>query len=304
MSSSTPGGETRLALAAGVATNLFWGLMPLAYQLLGRLGVGAPEIAAHRAIWCVPAAALLVLAARQGGQVIQVVSNPRVLRWLVVSGLLIGGNWMLFIYAANAGRMLETSLGYYINPLLNMAAGALLFRERLDRLGALAIGLAVVGVALQAMAIGHVPVVALVLAASFSAYSVVRKRVAAEAQTGLLVESAIISVAALGYAGWLAAHGAARFGTEPTATAWLVACGPLTAIPLALFAWSARRLPLTIIGFLQFIAPTITFTIGLAQGEPFTPLRAASFAVIWAGGGVFIFGAWRRTRSVAAGRAT
>jgi chloramphenicol-sensitive protein RarD len=240
-----------------------------------------------------------VLAARQGRQVVAAFQKPAVLGWLAVSAVLIGTNWMIYIWAVNSGRVLETSLGYYINPLLAMAAGALIFGERIDRYGAFAIALAAVGVAIQAAAIGHFPIVSLTLAFSFCGYGIVRKRVAADAQTGLLIECLLLAVPGLAYVAWLQSSGAGHLGTSFEATAWLIACGPITAIPLVLFAWAARRIPLSFMGFLQFIGPSIAFGIGVLQGEAFTPLRATSFVFIWGGAAVFAFGAWRRSRALA-----
>jgi chloramphenicol-sensitive protein RarD len=223
--------------------------------------------------------------------------QPKTLAWLFLSSLLIACNWVVFIWAVTSGRLLEASLGYYINPLVSMAAGAVIFRERIDRIGAAAIVLALVGVAVQAVALGQLPWVSLVLAFSFGGYGVVRKQVAADAQTGFLVETLLVGLVAVAYIAWLAGQGASHFG-DPLTAAWLVACGPITAIPLVLFSWAARRVPLSLMGFLQFISPTISFFIGLAQGEPFTPARALSFAFIWAGAAVFLFGAWRRSRQI------
>jgi chloramphenicol-sensitive protein RarD len=295
MSSPPASADSRLALAAGTACYFVWGFVPLFFQALGHMGVSPWEILAHRIVWSVPAAALFVLVARQGRQAAAVLRKPRVLAWLTVSSLLIAANWVVFIWAVNSGRLLETSLGYYINPLVIMAAGALLFRERIDGIGKVAIGLALAGVAVQAVALGQLPWVSLVLALSFGGYGVVRKQVAADAQTGFLVETLTVGLAAAAYLGWLHGHGGGHFG-DPVTAAWLVAAGPVTAIPLVLFAWSARRIPLSLMGFLQFLAPTISFFIGVAQGEPFTPARGLSFALIWMGVAVFLLGAWRRTR--------
>lgn len=292
---ATSAGSAR-ALTAGIGCYLIWGFVPLAFQAMGRLGISSWEIVAHRTVWAVPVALLFVLAARQGRQVIRVFRTPRTLAWLSLSALLIGGNWLLYIWAVNSSRMLETSLGYYINPLLAMAAGALVFRERIDRIGATAIALAAVGVAIQTVALGSLPIVSLVLALSFCGYGVVRKRVAADAQTGLLVECLLLAGPGLVVVFWLQGSGAGHFGASPAATAWLLACGPLTATPLMLFAWAARRIPLSFMGFLQFLGPTIGFFIGVAQGEAFTPLRALSFVFIWTAAAVFAWGAWRRAR--------
>jgi chloramphenicol-sensitive protein RarD len=230
--------------------------------------------------------------------VVRVFSNRRVLGRLAVSAGLIASNWCVFIWALTSGRVLESSLGYYITPLLNMAAGALLFRERIDWIGAVAIGLAAIGVAVQTAALGHLPWVSLVLAVSFGGYGVVRKQVKADAQTGLFIECLLLAVPGLAYAGWLASHGQGHFPASTETTLWLLASGPITAAPLVLFSWCARRLPLSVMGFMQFIGPSIGIVIGVTEGEAFGPMRAASFAFICAGAAVFAWGAWRRSRAV------
>jgi len=293
---SGPGGESRVALAAGAGCYFIWGLIPLVFQLLGRMDVGPWEILANRTIWAAPSALVFVLMAGQGRQALAAVRTPAVLSWLALSSLLIGVNWITYIWAVNSGRVLETSLGYYITPLISMAAGALLFRERISRTAAGAMALAGAGVAIQALAMGHVPLVALTLAVSFGGYGIVRKHVAADAQTGLFVECAVLAVPGLAYVLWLQHTGAGHLGASPAAAAWLVACGPITAFPLLLFAWAARRVPLSAMGFLQFISPTMTFGVGLIEGEVFTPARAVSFLFIWSGAAVFALGAWRRAR--------
>ncbi len=292
------GGDPRLALSAGVLCYLIWGFVPLAFQAIGRHGVSPWEILAQRIVWSVPAAAVFVLLAGQARQVAEVLRRPRVLAWLALSSLLISINWVVFISAVTDGRLLETSLGYYINPLVNMAAGALIFRERIDRIGYVAIGLALVGVVFQAAALGHLPWVSLILAFSFAGYGVVRKQVAADAQTGLLVECLILSLPSLAFIGWLHMQAQGHFTQDLSTTAWLIASGPITAVPLVLFSWAARRIPLSAMGFLQFLAPTISFAIGLSQGEAFTTARAISFGFIWCGAAVFLYGAWRRSRAV------
>ena len=299
MSSSPAPGDSRLALSAGIGCYLIWGIVPLVFQAMGRLGISSWEILANRTVWAVPVALVFVLAARQGGEALAAFRTPRTMAWLSLSSLLIAANWAIYIWAVNSGRVLETSLGYYINPLIAMAAGALIFRERIDWLGGLAIALAGVGVTVQAVAAHGLPLVSLALAVSFGGYGIVRKRVAASAQTGLLIECLLLAGPGLAYVLWLQRSGAGHFGASPPATLWLLACGPVTAAPLALFSWAARRIPLSTLGFLQFIGPTIAFAIGVAQGEAFTPLRAASFAFIWGGAAVFAYGAWRRARYVA-----
>jgi chloramphenicol-sensitive protein RarD len=296
MTQPAPGGESRPALGAAIVCYLIWGIIPLVFQAMGRLGMSPAEILANRTVWAVPVALVFVLMARQGGEVMAALRTPRTLAWLALSSVLIAGNWGIYIWAVNSGRVLETALGYYINPLLGMAAGALIFNERIDRLGYVAITLAVLGVAVQAVAVGGLPIVSLALAFSFGGYGIVRKRVAASAQTGLLIECLVLAVFGLAYLVWLGHTGASHLGKSWPATAWLLACGPFTAVPLVLFSWAARRLPLSSLAFLQFLGPTSGFVIGVAQGEAFTPLRAASFVFIWGGAVVFAYAAWKRSR--------
>jgi chloramphenicol-sensitive protein RarD len=291
-------GESRLALTAGAGCFLIWGFVPLYFQATAAAGATSWEILAHRIIWSVPTAALFVGLASQWPQVRGVFRDRRTLGWLFVSAMLISVNWVVFIWSVNSGRVLEMALGYYINPLVNVAAGALIFRERIRRAGQVAIALAVAGVALQAAAIGSLPLVSLALAFSFGGYGIVRKRVSADAQTGLFLECLLISLPCLAYIAWLQATGAGH-ATQPVTLAWLLVSGPVTAVPLVLFAWAARRMPLSAMGFLQFTGPTIGFFIGVAQGEPFTPLRMASFAFIWGAAAVFLWGAWKATRPIA-----
>jgi chloramphenicol-sensitive protein RarD len=198
----------------------------------------------------------------------------------------------------NNGHNIDSSLGYFINPLLNMAAGAVLFRERIDAVAWTAIALAAIGVVLQTLALGHLPLISLFLATSFCAYGVIRKRVAASAQTGLLIECLLIAGPGIAYLIWLYGHGGGVFARAVAPSALLLLAGPLTVAPLALFAWSARRLPFSTLGFLQYIGPTLGFLTGLATGETLTPLRAVSFVFIWSGALVFVFGAFRAARAL------
>jgi chloramphenicol-sensitive protein RarD len=290
--------EGRAALVAGVACYLLWGFLPLYFHALALLGVGSWEMIAHRSLWSVLWAGGLVLLARQAGQVAAVLRQPKTLGVLALTTLAIFANWSIYVFAVNAGHVIEASLGYYINPLMNMAAGALLFRERMSTEGKVAIGLAAVGVAVQTVALGHLPVVSLGLALTFCVYAILRKQVKADAQTGLFIECAYLAIPGLLYVLHLQSTGVGHFGGGASVTTLLMLAGPATVVPLALFAWSARRLPLSAVGFLQFIAPTIQFLLGVALGEAFTPLRALSFAFIWAGVAVFAYGAWKRTRAL------
>lgn len=291
--------DARPAYAAALGCYVIWGLMPLLFMGQAAAGFTALEILAHRALWAAPFAAALVWLAGQGPQVRAVLGQPRVLGWLLLSTALIAVNWGVYVWATTNAATLEASLGYYINPLLNMVVGLWLFRERIDRWGWAAIGLAVIGVALQALALGRPPWISLVLAFSFGAYGVIRKRVPVEAQSGLLIECLILIPFGVAYVAWLQASGAGHALETPGNAAWALLNGPATVIPLALFAFSARRLPLSTIGFIQFLAPTLQFGVGVLSGEAFTALRGLSFAFIWGGALVFAVGAWRRSRRAA-----
>lgn len=286
------------ALGAGVACYVIWGLVPLMFQALGHLSVGAWEILAHRILWAVPTALVIVRGARLGGGVRGALA-ARNLAWLTVSALLIATNWVVFIWAANSGQLLATSFGYYMTPLVNMAGGALVFHERISGWRRAAMGCALAGVVLQGIALGGLPLVSLALALAFGVYGIVRKRMAVEALAGTLVECVLLAIPALAYVLWLETRGLGHFRLAPATTAWLIAVGPGTAIPLALFVWAARRIPLTVMGFLQFLTPTLSMCIGLAEGEVLGGMRLASFGLVWLGMLVFSVDSWRLSRRAA-----
>ena len=289
--------QGRAALLSAFACYTLWGLMPLLFMGQAAAGLDALEILAHRALWAVAVAGLLVWLAKQGGQVAAVFRAPKTLAWLAFSTALIGVNWGVYVWATTHGATLEASLGYYINPLLNMVVGLWLFREKIDRWGWIAIGLAAVGVAFQALALGRPPWISIILAISFATYGVIRKRVPIDAQAGLLVECLLLVPFGLAWVLWLQHTGAGVAFDSPANTLWALANGPATVLPLALFAWSARRLPLSTIGFIQFLAPTLQFMVGVWAGEALTPLRVLSFAFIWGGAAVFAAAAWFRVRA-------
>ena len=293
----TPSAAPRAALMSAFGCYVIWGFMPLLFMGQAAVGFDSFEILAHRALWAVAVAGLLVVLAGQGGQVRAVLTSPKTLGWLCLSTLLIAVNWGLYVWATTHHSTLEASLGYYINPLLNMVVGLWLFREKIDKWGWVAIGLAAVGVVFQALALGRPPWISLVLAFSFASYGVIRKRVPIDAQAGLLVECLLLVPFGLAWVLWLQHTGAGVAFDSPVNTAWALLNGPATVLPLALFAWSARRLPLSTIGFIQFLAPTIQFAIGVWAGEALTPLRILSFVFIWGGAAVFAAAAFLRHRA-------
>jgi chloramphenicol-sensitive protein RarD len=290
--------KARQAVIAGALCYLLWGSTPILFMALGHAGADEWEIVGHRAMWAAPWAAISVLVMGQRRELWRIVRQPRTVALLALSAVSISSGWMVFVWAVNHGRNIESSLGYYINPLMNMAAGGLLFRERIDRFGLIAIALAAAGVAIQTIALGHPPVVALILATTFWIYGLIRRQVDAEALAGLCVECMLIAVPGVSFLVWLHQHGGGVFGHALTPSLLLMLCGPVTVFPLALFSWTARRLPFSTIGFLQFLSPTVSFVIGLSVGERLTPLAAVSFVFIWAGAIVFAYGAWRASRRI------
>lgn len=279
ISAVSPDRERAIGVAFGLGAYLSWGFLPLYLKAVGT--VAAPEILAHRILWSVLLLAGLAVALGRGPQLRALAARPRTLAVLGLTAVLIGANWLLYIWAVGAGRVLETSLGYFINPLVNVALGILVLRERLRRAQAAAVALAALGVGLLAVAQGGLPWVALALAFSFSLYGLLRKMAPVDPLTGLLAETALLAPLALLY---LAAFGAHDFGAAPGLDALLVLSGLVTAAPLLLFAGAAKRLRYATMGLLQYIAPTIQFLLAvLLFGETLTGAHIVTFAFIWAG---------------------
>lgn len=284
-----PAAPDQRAFASAASAYLIWGLLPLFLKLLSH--VPALEVTAHRAIWTVPASA--AIAAAMGGMA-SLRIDARTLRMLCLSAALIGGNWLLYVWAVGQERVIEASLGYFINPLLNVALGMALFGERISRLQLAALGLAALGVLNQAVAVGAFPFVSLGLALSFGLYGLVKKKAPVSAPAGLFWEAAILAGPALLILGWMAGQGAPAFGGGGWTIVWLLVTGPISAIPLMLFSYGARRLPMTTLGLLQYLAPSLQFATGLFFGEPFTAAHAVTFALIWSGLALYTAASWRR----------
>lgn len=291
--------EEKAAFWVGAGCYAFWGFLPILLMAARRAGAGDWEIVAWRCLWAVPVMGAVIALTGRGEAVLRVLAAPRTLAALAVSALLIGANWTLYVFLVNHGHTLDASLGYFLNPLLSVAAGLILFRERIGTAGWIALTLAGAGVLLQTIATGQFPWAGLSLATFFCAYGIIRKQVAADAQTGLFVECLLLAPPALIYAVWLQAQGAGH-AFQPLAGLLLFLGGPATAAPLLAFSWAARRAPLSMMGFLQFISPSIQFVIGLVVGERLTPLGVVAFALIWAGVAVFAVDAWRRLRNAGA----
>ncbi len=276
----------RRGLWIAAASFVLWGMMPLYWHLLR--SVPSLQIVAHRIVW----SALMVvgwLCWQQRGWLREALVRPRVAWMLALSGLLIGFNWGLYIWAVNAGHVVETSLGYFINPLLNVVIGVLFLRERLNPRQWLSVAIASAGVAWLAFNYGSLPWIALSLALSFGLYGLLRKLVAIDAVAGLGVESVYLFLPALAVLAWGEIHGSGGFIAHGATAGWgsgvdvlLVLGGALTALPLIGFAYAVRRVPLSVVGLMQYIAPTLQFLLGvLVFHEAFDRDRAIGFACIW-----------------------
>lgn len=276
---SKSGDGARIGLLYGASAYTIWGVFPLYLRLLD---ASAGEIVAHRILWSLPFGALLLVLFKQWREVRAAFGAPRVLRTLALSAALISGNWLVYVWAVGHERVIEASLGYYINPLMFIAFGVFLLNEKLRRLQIAAVGLACFGVLSLIVGAGVVPVISLVLAVSFSAYGYVRKTAPVGALPGLWVETVILAPVAALFLFLLVRQDGAHFGGgDLGADALLALSGPATVIPLVLFSLAARRLPLSVMGFLQYIGPSLQLIIGLHLGETFTRAHALAFGCIW-----------------------
>ena len=259
-----------------------WGLFPIYFHALGE--VPPLQILAHRMLWSL-AFLLILLLLRRDWKWLQVVRQPRVFFSFVLSALLLSANWLVYIWSVMNHHVIEASLGYFINPLVNIVLGYLILKERMRPLQWAAIGVAALGVAWLTWQAGTVPWIALFLALSFGGYGLLRKTAALGPLEGLSFETIVLFPLAAGYVIWLTVQGQNVFiNTASDSTRWLlIMAGPLTAIPLLLFASGARKIPLSILGLLQYLSPTIQFVLGVwLFHEAFSSDRMLGFLMIWA----------------------
>jgi len=277
-----------------------WGVNPVYFKWLST--VSPIELLCHRILWSVLLLAIITIAMRRLRAARAVLTNPRQLGWLGISSALISLNWLVYTWAVQEGRIVETTLGYFINPLLSVLLGVVFFRESIDRLQTIAIGIAAVGVANEVIAVGVVPWIALTLALTFGLYGFVRKRVGVDSVIGLAVETSMLAPFALAALAVLYTNGTLAFGRQGvTIDLWLAAAGAITSFPLVCFAAAAMRLPLSVLGIFQYLSPSLALLIAIfAYGEPFTTSRAITFGCIWAGLVLFSLSAfWSDTRRTA-----
>jgi chloramphenicol-sensitive protein RarD len=277
--------STLAGLLAGIGAFGLWGLLPAYWKALHQ--VPAPEIFCHRVLWCL-VFVLLVLALQK--RLSELTVSRTSLGLLGISGTLLCINWLTYIWGVNAGYVLDASMGYYINPLVNVLLGCIFFRDRLRPLQVLAILLAAVGVGYMVYSFGRFPWIALTLALTFGFYGLIRKKIAVESLPGLSIEMSVLCLPVLGYLAFRHGQGLGALGTiNAQVDLLLIGAGAVTAVPLLLFAFCARRLRLVEVGILQYLAPTGMFLLGVfAYREPFNISRLLSFIFIWTGIAVYI----------------
>jgi chloramphenicol-sensitive protein RarD len=289
--------EHRKGVAFGVAAYVLWGAFPLYWPLLEP--AGAFEILAHRLIWSLVVMTGLVLLLQRTTQLRRLVTTPRTLGLLALAGVTVSINWTGYIWGVNHGYVVETSLGYFINPLVTVLMGVLLLRERMRPVQWAAVGVGFVAVLVLAVDYGRPPWIALLLAFSFGTYGLLKKKANAGAIESLTLETAVVAPFALAYVVWLGATGAGHFTSEGIGhTTLFVSAGLVTAVPLICFGAAAVRVPLVVLGLLQYLAPVLQFALGVLYFHEDMPVgRWVGFALVWIALGVFTYEAIRYRRS-------
>jgi len=264
----------------GVIAFSIYGFLPVYIKWVEE--VAPTEVLVHRIIWAIPFGALILMYRRQWPEVRQALYDKKSMFWLAMSAFFISVGWIVFIWAVQQGQVFQASLGYYINPLMNVVIGVLFLGESLRLLQMIAVAIAAGAVLLLTILGGEFPLVAMVLAISFALYGLIRKQIPVGAMPGLFIETAILFPLALGWLLWLFFSGSSVFGVNDiNISGLLILGGPVTVLPLLFFALAARRLSLSAIGFLQFIAPSLHLIIGVYYGEPLSLPNLVCFGLIW-----------------------
>ena len=273
--------EYRKGVLLAVCAYVIWGIAPLYFKLLTQ--VSPLEILMHRVIWSFVFMIVLMQFIGGFGRLRLVLKHPKQISVLIVTSILIAANWLIFIWAINNDHMLDASLGYFINPLFNVLLGMLFLGERLRKMQWVAVTLAFMGVLLQLISFGSIPLVSLALAASFGFYGLLRKKVNVDAKTGLLIETALLLPVALGYLLLtLDSSATSMLVNSLNLNLSLIAAGIVTTIPLLCFAGAAVRIPFSILGFFQYIGPSIMFILAVKLfNEPFDMEKGITFGFIW-----------------------
>ena len=295
--SSAPAGSHHGGLPYALAAYAIWGFVPLFFKLVA--SVAPVEVLAQRIIWSLPICFVILIFRRQVGDYLAALRDWRALRMLIASSLLIAVNWLVYIFAIFTDHVLAASLGYYLNPLINVMLGMIFLGERLSRLQMAAVAIAGVGVAILLAGALDTLWISLTLALTFGIYGLIRKIVPVGSLPGLTVETTVLMPAAILAAGWyLWRADGTGFGSSMSMSLLLMAGGVITAVPLLLFATAARKMSYAALGFVQYLAPSIVFLLSLfVFNEPLKPVQLLCFLLIWTSIGVFSFDMWRRMRA-------
>jgi chloramphenicol-sensitive protein RarD len=270
---------SRTGLLLGLAAYALWGVLPLYFKAVA--AVAPFDIVAHRVLWSLPFLAILIMLSSGWPNVREALAVPRTVAMLGVTALLIGGNWLLYVWSVNNGHLLAASFGYYLNPLANVLLGRFVLHEQLNRRQWIAVAIAAAGISvLAAGALGQLWI-SLTLCASFALYGLLRKVMTADSVTGLTVETALLFPLAVAWLGWRSSAGVPVMGANGLLTGLLLLAGIVSTTPLLLFNAAARRLAYSTLGMLQFIAPTLQFLIAVAYGEPLKTAHLIAFPAIW-----------------------
>jgi chloramphenicol-sensitive protein RarD len=295
--------DERRGYLYGLTAYTLWGFFPLYFKLLQP---SPPlEILSHRIVWSVLFVALLLTVVRNWAFLGRLLRTPRLLAGISLAAVLIAVNWGTYIAAVNSSRVVETALGYFITPLVSILLGVTVLRERVRAWQWVAVGIGALAVAILTVDYGHLPYVALTLAASFGCYGLIKKRMSLPPAEGLFVESGVLALPALGYLTWLNLSGGAEFGhVSASHTVLMLVSGVATAVPLLLFAGAANRVPLVGLGILQYVAPILQLACGiLIFHEPMPPARLAGFGLVWIALIIFTVDGLRHARAAARERA-
>ncbi|MBK8481501.1 MAG: EamA family transporter RarD [Proteobacteria bacterium] len=293
---SVEAGRARQGVVAAAAAYTIWGLFPLYFRALA--GVPALEVLAHRIVWTAAVLGVVLTVLKRWPLVVAALRRPRLVAALATSAVVLSLNWLIYVWAVLKGRVLESSLGYFINPLVSVMLGVLVLRESLRPIQALAVVTAAVAVLHQVLALGHAPWIALVLAVSFAVYGLIRKVAQVDVWVGLFFETALMAPLALTYLVAIGLRGGGAFGSPRLGLdVLLLLAGPITAVPLVLFAAGARRVSLSTLGVLQYIAPTGQFLLAiLVFHERLAPATLRSFTLIWLALAIYSLGLQRSSR--------
>lgn len=291
-----PDEDTLRGFGFALSAYLLWGFLPLYLKLIDHIPV--LEVLAHRVLWSVPVAGLILLVLGRTGDIGRVLRDPKALAMGCVTAMLVSINWGTYVWAVAVGRALDGALGYYINPIFSVFLGAMLLGERLNRLQWGAVALAAMAVAFLTYETGSLPWPAIVLTFSWGFYAYFKRSLPIGPNQGFLLEVLILSLLAIGYLVWLGAKGGGHFVSLSLDMWLLMGCGIVTAVPLMLYANGAKGLRLATIGIMQYIAPTMIMLIAVfVFEEPFGPARAVAFPLIWAALGLYTYAMFRRRRA-------